>query len=185
MFQKIMSFFKSKREPKNIVKFKNIFVAMLVIIIALIFISSFEFGAKPQKTTKVDTKNISAMEYCEVVENRLTSVLENVKGIGSVSVFIMVDSSPTIKYLEETDIQKKQSGDLSDKQTESIKTTIVMSKNGTITTPVVVVELLPKITGVLIVASGAKDVKFKTMLINITSSVLSVDISKVEVMEGK
>ena len=185
MFQKIMSFFKSKREPKNMVKFKNIFVAMVVIIIALIFISSLEFGTKSKKITKVDTKNISAMEYCEVVENRLTSVLENVKGIGSVSVFIMVDSSPTIKYLEETDIQKKQSGDLSDKQTESIKTTIVMSKNGTITTPVVVVELLPKITGVLIVASGAKDVKFKTMLINITSSVLSVDISKVEVMEGK
>ena len=166
-------------------KIKSFFVVFLVVVIIIIFASSFKSDTKTDKVTKVDTKNISAMEYCEVVENRLVSVLENVKGIGNVDVFVMVDSSPTIKYLEETETQTVTNGASLDKQTELIKTTIVMSKDGTITTPVVVVEILPKITGVLIVASGAKSVKFKTTLINITSSVLSVDISKVEVLEGR
>lgn len=134
------------------------------------------------ESTKDDQNIISAIAYCEMVENRLISVLENVKGIGKVDAFVMVDESPTIKYLEERDVQNNNIEGKD--EVESIKTTIVLVKNGSVTSPVVVVEILPKITGVLVVAEGAKDIKLKTNLINIISSVLSVDVSKVEVMEG-
>ena len=49
----------------------------------------------------------------------------------------------------------------------------------------VVVELLPKITGVLIVASGAKDIKMKNTLINTIAAILNISVSNVEVLEGK
>ena len=94
----------------------------------------------------------------------------------------MVDSSPEIKFLEEQNSSSTQNGENS---IESIQTTIVMAKDGSVTSPIVTIELLPKITGVLIVASGASDIKLKTTLINATASVLSVNISNVEVLEGK
>lgn len=184
MLNKISSFLKIPIF-KNKKVLKTIFIVLLAVCIVLIFASSFTFESNKNKVTKVDNKNISAMEYCEVVENRLVNVLAGIKGIGNVDVFVMVDASPTIKYLEESQTEYYEKLDSGKPIVKSIKTEIVMSKNGSVSTPVVVVEFLPKITGVLIVASGAKDIKFKANLINVVSSVLSVEVSKVEVMEGK
>lgn len=165
-------------------KYKTILVIVLSFVVVGVFISSFVGGKSisKQNSESVEEKSCSAEEYCKGVENRLNNILASVKGVGSVEVFVMVDSSPTIKFLEETSITETGKGD---DNTKSIQTKIVMSKNGNITMPVVVVEQLPKITGVLVVAKGAKDVKLKTTLINVISSVLSVNVSNVEVLEGK
>ena len=63
--------------------------------------------------------------------------------------------------------------------------TIILAKDGTTTYPIVVYEELPSIKGALIVASGVGDVKTKLEICNIVSSVLKVDVSSVEVLEGK
>lgn len=181
---RLFGFIKNKKEKNtdkaNQSKFKIAIAILLMVIVVVIFFSSF----KTEKETKTKTieNSLSAMEYCENIENRLINVIGTVKGVGKVDVFVMVDASPTIKYLEEsiTSTEEKDGN-----KSTSIQTTIVMSKNGTITNPVVVVELMPKITGVLVVASGAKDIKLKTTLINTISAILNVDISNVEVLEGK
>ena len=172
---------KEKLKKGNIFsKIKMLIVVVLMLIVVVIFASSFKGEEKIKDVTYKN--NSSAMEYCEVLENRLINVIKNVKGIGNVEAFVMVDSSPTIKYLEETSttIEDKENN-----KNQTIQTKIVLAKNGSVTTPVVVVEKLPKITGVMIVASGAKDVKLKTTLINAVSAVLNVDIARVEVLEGK
>ena len=171
---------------KNSEKGKSTAILVIVIaVILVIFIGSFSFDKKESSvsTKKVETK-LTAMEYCNALENRLVNILENVKGIGKVEVFVMVDSSPEIKYLEEIDSSTNKN-EKDSSITQDMKTSIVMSKNGSLSYPVVVIERLPKVTGVLIVSSGAKDVKLKTTLINVVSSILSVDISNVEVLEGK
>lgn len=181
---RLFGFIKNKKEKNtdkaNQSKFKIAIAILLMVIVVVIFFSSF----KTEKETKTKTieNSLSAMEYCENIENRLINVIGTVKGVGKVDVFVMVDASPTIKYLEEsiTSTEEKDGN-----KSTSIQTTIVMSKNGTITNPVVVLELMPKITGVLVVASGAKDIKLKTTLINTISAILNVDISNVEVLEGK
>ena len=63
--------------------------------------------------------------------------------------------------------------------------TIVLAKDGTLTYPIVVLEELPEILGVLIVAKGTGDVKTKINISNIVSSVLGVSVSNIEVLEGK
>jgi len=161
-------------------KIKIVIVVILIFIVIGIFLSSLKTN-KPTEIKKIENK-LNALEYCESVENRLISVIGKIKGVGEVDVFVMVDASPTIKYLEESiTTTEEKDGNIS----TSIQTTIVMSKNGSITTPVVVVELMPKITGVLVVATGAKDIKLKTTLINAISAILNVDISSVEVLEGR
>ena len=161
-------------------KLKILLIVVLFIVIIVIFASSFKTKEKIKNVENETT--LSSMEYCAVVENRLCNVLRQIKGIGNVDVFIMVDSSPTIKYLEET---KTEVNEKDQDKTSSIETTIVLAKNGSITNPVVVVELLPEITGVLVVATGAKDIKVKNMLINAVSAILDVKVSNVEVLEGK
>ena len=165
----------------KILKLKNM-KHMLIIIVSIIVLVIFSGFFKTQsKEENIVENNIvwSWQSYCDELENKLKNVLGQIKNVGNINVFVMVDSSPTIKYLEET---KKESNDNAQVKFE---TTIVMSKNGSITTPVVVVEILPKITGILVVASGAKDIKIKNTLINAISAVLNVSVSNVEVLEGK
>jgi len=165
---------------KNTKKLKTIIVVFLVIIVCFIFLSSFK---KDKTSNIVETKKeTSLMAYCEQQENRLEYVLGQIKGIENVRVFLITDSSPTIKYLEET---KTESVEKDEKTSVVTETKIVMAKNGSLTSPVVVVEMYPKITGVLVVAKGAGEVKMKNNLINTISAILNIKVSCVEVLEGK
>ena len=167
-----------KGEKSN--KFKSLIVAMLIIAILVIFLSSLvPTQKKENKTTDDQLKTFSSLEYCAQVENRLKNVLSKVKGIGELDVFVMVESGVSYKYLEETETQESENGVISS------KVTIYETKNGSITSPVVEMEILPKIIGVLIIAEGAKDAKLKVTLSNVVSNILDVDLSKVEVLEGK
>ena len=154
----------------NSKKIKYIFVVLLCLIVVVIFLSSFKTTSKTN--TSVQSINYSGnsswQSYCESQEHRLEYILGSVKGVSDVKVFVMVDASPTITYLE----NKTNSTTSSANQT--IQTTAVEIRNGTITMPVVVVENLPKIIGVLIVAGGASDIKLKNTLTNVVSSIMKV-----------
>ena len=158
---------------------KTIIVCVLSLVVVLIFASSFKSKSVTKKQENL-TSNFSSLEYCKMQENRLESVLGSVKGISNVKVFVMVSESPEIVFLQDTNKNSQNTS-----QNESVQTTTVLVKNGSISQPVVKVERLPKITGVLIIAKGAGDLKIKTSLVNIVSSVLGANISNVEVLEGK
>ena len=170
-----LSFLKKIKDFKHI---KTIVVVILSLIVAVIFLSSFKTKSSKSEDQKNET-TLSALEYCKQQENRLESVLANVKGIKNVKVFVMVEESPEIVYL--TDKTERKTGG----ETTGITTTAVVVRNGSITNCLVVVEKLPKIVGVMVIANGAGDLKMKTTLTNTISSVLGVNISNVEVMEGK
>jgi len=183
MFVKVKNCLFNLFSRKNNSKFKYIIVVVLSVIVVLIFASSFTVSnRKNTKTNQISTtKSSIALEYCTQVENRLVNILEQVKGISNVNVYVVVDASPTIKFLEEVKEEKSEGQE----NVYLTQNTIVFSKNGSVSSPVAVVEILPEVAGVLIVAKGAGDVKVKTKLVNVVSSVLNVSVSKVEVLEGK
>lgn len=170
-FEKIFSGF------KNFKHFKTAFVVILCFVVVLIFASSFKTNSV-KKSVSSNKYSSRAIEYCSVQENRLEQVLKNVKGISNVKVFVMVDESPEIRYVQDKNESSSDSNSSSETET-------VLVKNGSVFEPVVVVEILPKIKGVLVIAKGAGNIKTKTMLTNIISSVLCINISNVEVLEGK
>lgn len=172
----------SKKQKNNTIK--TIIVCCLILVIIIIFASSFK-PVNTKKNEKISSQNLvytSAMEYCLVMENRLINVLRGIKGISNINAFVMVEAGPTFTFLEEV---KKDQNSNDTNQNNTYQTSVVLVKNGSVSKPVVVVEKLPKITGVLIVAKGATDLKTKTTLINVVSSVLNVELSRVEIMEGK
>jgi len=162
---------------RNFKHLKTITVIVLSLIVGLIFISSL-VPKRKQNIEKESVTNLSALAYCKDQENRIERILESVKGISNVKVFVMTSESPEIVYVT----------DKTETTTSGTTTTVesaVIVKNGTITNALVQIERLPKIMGVMIVAKGAGDLKMKTTLTNIIASVLGVNVSNVEVMEGK
>lgn len=162
---------------KNFKHLKTVIVVVLSLIVFAIFASSFvsKKSTKTQESTNVSSK---ALSYCKEQEHRLEQVLESVKGISNVKVFVMVDESPTLKFVEDSSQTQSQNQNISTSET-------VIVKNGSVTNPIVAYEILPKIKGVLVIAKGAGNLKIKTTLTNIISSVLGINISSVEVLEGK
>ncbi len=182
-FKRLFSKAEDDKEKKTF-SFKNLIVVILILVVLVIFLSTIFPKKKSSSESGLNglSNSFKSLEYCEAVENRLECVLKNIEGVGKVEVFVMVDSSPTIKYLMESNSTTNQNGESG---STSVQTTVYEARNGSIYSPVVEVEILPKIIGVLIVATGAKDSMLKATLTNIVSNVLSVNISNVEVVEGK
>lgn len=158
---------------------KVLIIALLVVVIISIFLSSFPSKTSVSTKTKSNTTQSLYQAYLDDTESRLINVLNSVRGISNVKVFLNISQSPKITYLTE---QKNSSTQAS---SQIALNTIVLAKDGTLTFPIVTLEELPEILGVLIVAKGAGDVTKKMQITNVVSSVLNVNISSVEVLEGK
>ena len=161
---------------RNIKIFKNKHIKIAVIILlvciaSLLFFSSVSLPKKEQQSaTKIQTQS-SALEYSKEVGANLQEILSGVKGLTNVKVSVVVESSPTLKYLT---IQNGEN------------VSVVFDKQSSTTnSPVVVAEMLPKITGILIVAKGTNDLKLKNNLLNAISATYGVDIAKINILEGK
>jgi len=163
-------------------KIKLVIAGVLFIVVILIFFSGIA-PANNNSSTKVREEVIVTTNYAEETEVRLKNILSNINGIGDVDVFVYVTSSPEIVYLKETESQTNQSS--SGQQVLTQKETIVFDKNGNLSSAVVVVTKYPKIEGILIVASGANDVKLKLKIIDAVSCILSIAPTNIEVLEGK
>ena len=163
---------------KNIKNKKMVYlvVCLCLVVVIYVFLVFRENRTAEEIYIAEDSLYLS---YVRETENRLSKVLESVKGLENVKIFLNVTQSPKITYLSE---EKITSNNESSKVEAN---TIILSKDGTKTYPIVVLEELPKIEGVLIVAKGAGSVKTKLELCNIVSSILGVEVSAVEVLEGK
>ena len=173
---KICSFYK---------KDKKIFISIcvcLIIFFALI-ISTFVDINKNKKvvsTKKIET-TISVSDYATNIENKLESLLSKLDSIKTVSVMVMVESSPQVTYLTEstTKTETKENNSVSE-----ISTIVVIEKNGSISTPVVVTTINPKITGVLIVTNKI-NATTKLAIINSVSNVLNISESCISLLQEK
>lgn len=158
---------------------KSLLIALVIVVILAICFSTLETKTTNSTTKKTNNSSSLYMNYINETEGRLEDVLNSIKGISNVKVFLNIAESPKISYLTE---EKKSTSQASSIE---VLNTIVLAKDGTLTYPIVVCEKLPAILGVLIVATGAGDAKTKLQIINVISSVLNVNVSSIEVLEGK
>lgn len=155
-------------------KNKNILIFFCVIIAIAIVLLGFGNNKKTstnktQENTQI-TYTFDALEYSNQVGANLQNIINNVKGVSNAKVVVVVSQSPKIEYLTEQ----------SDKGCA-----VVYFKNGSTYQPVVVTQFLPQITGVLVVANGVSNLQIKNNLINAISSVYNLNISCIDILEGK
>lgn len=108
------------------------------------------------------TTTYDLTEYAKVMEQRVAKVLSQIDGAGKVDV--MINFEKGVEMIPATN-------------TDGDKDTIVLVSGK----PVVLAEIQPKISGVLVVAEGAGNVKVKLELTKAVCTLLSVDSNYIEI----
>ncbi len=146
-------------------KLTRVLIVIISVILVLILSTSFKTS---NKETMVGTE---AENYILSLEKRLTDVLSKIEGAGDVSVIIKAESGMETILAKETIIKETSSGK------ETIESPILV--NGK---TVVLKEMYPKITGVLIVTNGSKNIMLMNKIQQATTSLLGVEINCIEIL---
>ena len=155
---------------KNNKKIKYLLIGLLlaVLIVAILFPSINKI-----KGDNVDTLTQNT-DYVASLESKLSQTLSKVDGVGKVSVVITVKSGMETVLAMKTTVTETSNG------TETVQTPIIVNGD-----TIVVKELYPEITGVLIVAEGAENITVMKRLQQATVSLLDVKIAQIEILGMK
>ena len=163
-FSLILQKIKSKK------KLQYLIIAVLAVVLIAVVFSCFDGSVKTEKQENTDV----VLAYVDNLENRLEKVLSKVDGAGNVSVVITVSSGMETVLATTTTTKNTANG------VEVVETPLIV--NGK---TVVIKELYPKITGVLIVAEGAKNIAILTKIQQAAVSLLDININQIEILTMK
>lgn len=141
--------------------------------------------AKPAATLQQDTVKRS---YEDILEAKLSNVLSQLKGAGSVVVSITLENANMQEYAKNVThdskvIQEKDTSGGTRTTTENKESEqILVSRENGIEHPVAVQEIKPAIKGVLVIAEGAYDSTVKANLSKAVETCLGVPLYRVTVL---
>jgi len=160
---------------------KSLVVILVLLVVAVLLFNSSDKSNIVVSNEKQSTNYTTGLDYINQIESKLNKVISNIKGAGNVNVMISIDSSPEICIAETTE------GKTTTTSGSSVTTTttepIIVKINGE-ESPLVLKETLPEIKGVIVVSSGAGDVKIRLDIINAVTTALGINSNKVEVFVG-
>ena len=135
---------------------------------------------------KKTSTTTTTIDYSQQIESKLEKVLSNIEGAGDVSVMVTVESSPqlVIATSKEEKTTSNNSTNSNSNNITVVETPVIVTKNG-VSSPLVLQEIQPKITGVIVVAQGANDAKVRLELLKAVQSVLNIEISCIEIFIHK
>ena len=162
----------------------KIIVLIIIFIVALVVFLKLSGEKSSSKTSSVSSSQVylTSLEYSQALEQKLESVLSQVKGAGQVKVMISLDGSPELKYAMDSDTKVSNSSNGITSSTSS-ESPILVGKNGS-TSPLILTEILPKVKGVIVVSSGANDISIKLDILNSVSTLLGISTDKINVLKG-
>ncbi len=153
---------------KNNKKLQYFLIILLSVTIIIVFMFSYS------KNDKKENVNAGIGEHVTILENKLEQTLRKVEGVGNVSVVITVESGMETVLAMETITKENSNGK------ETITTPIIV--NGK---TVVLKENFPKVSGVLIVAKGAKNISVLRKIQQATISLLDINLDQIEILTMK
>ena len=170
------------KKLKNIKHIEIIIVVIFILILLLICFAgnnTFSFLSKQQTTSSSSSSitYVSTSDYVSNIESKLKSILSNVNGAGNVEVMISVDGSSEIQFATDETITTNG------QTTEKTISIVFVTKDG-VNQPIITSEKLPKINGVVVVSSGAKNTKVKLQLMSAVQTLINIDCDKIQILEG-
>lgn len=184
------SFLEKLKDNDLIKKFSNIkgikiVVPLILLVLVLTIYYSF-FNDSSKKTSSFSSISYtSSLEYSKLLEDKLKSVLSSIKGAGNVNVMITLESGPELKIATQTDERTNTTTNASGTTTSItvVEEPIIITQNGE-ETPLVLMEILPVVKGVVVVAEGAKDVGVKLQLLEAVQALLSLSSGNIQILKG-
>lgn len=161
----------------------------------LIFLSSYFEKDKNKETPDEFPQSPSAVytseQYIEEMEQKLTSLITGIKGVGQARVMVTLEAGVEYVYVQEekrnTDLTRENgttevSGKVYEKENVEQKYILVEGADGK-KQPLLKTELQPKIQGVVIVCEGADDILVQNSLINVATTALNIPSTRVCVVQ--
>ncbi len=149
---------------------KTRFFIVAILVVAVFVIMFANFGKKSSDATQLDETEA----YVSRIENTLSEILSEIRGAGKVSVAVSVESGRETVLAVDTTVTQTDNGTIKEEK-------LVIINGKTVT----VKELYPKITGVLIVAEGADSLAVVRKIQQATTSLLDIDVSRIEILTMK
>lgn len=160
-----------------------------VILLSVVVLAIWFLPNDSQKSVSTNTASTSTTtaEYAKSLEDRLCKVLSSISGAGSVQCMVTLDGEIE-RVLAYSDDQKNSSSSNTSSNgttnksetTTSSKEPILVTVNGK-TEPLVLYEIMPNIKGIVVVASGAGDVRVRLDILKAVQALLNVDSSQIEI----
>ncbi|MGN1221633.1 MAG: hypothetical protein ACI4TT_00180 [Christensenellales bacterium] len=151
-----LSFLDNLKIVKKIKQNKHIGLIVVVIFVLILLLILFsDFNFNTSKMEMLETSTYSTYyQYAETLENKLKNVLGKIKGVGNIEVMVSLDNNS---------LNASNSNTSSDEQS---------------------LEILPNISGVVIVSSGASDINVKLNLLTATQTLLDIAQNKIQIYVG-
>ena len=167
---------------KKVAGLKPLLMIFVLLIVAVILynVSGFSTTATSSESDKIGYT--TSLQYIREIEDKLNEVIGNIKGAGKVNVMLSINSSPELQIAENT--EEKTITTASGTTTTKTYETIIVKSNGE-EVPLILKETLPIINGVIVVSSGANDVKVRLDILTAVSTALGINPNKIEVFVGE
>lgn len=142
-------------------------------------------------SSKAKSGDLSITDYEELYESQLKGILEEVVGVGEVSVMVNLDSGEEVVVEKDINVRNSQTKEVDkDKATRDITDSsrderVVLVNGGQGDQPIVVKTLKPRVRGVLVVAKGAESVKVKALITDAIQKALHVEPHKISILPKK
>jgi stage III sporulation protein AG len=187
--------FKSRMEDMGVRRvMQNLLIVLLVAAIAVIASSTF-FEGKRENRNSIETSDIQLNKelnfkatYEEQLENKLKNILEQISGVGEVSVMItlkvgkeIIPASNVIETESETNERDSDGGTRTVLQQSTDKKVVMRNGSGTEDQPLIVKEIMPEVKGVIVVAVGAEKPEVEAKLTEAVQTVLGIPAFRVKV----
>ncbi|MBQ0017324.1 MAG: hypothetical protein KBT30_01675 [Clostridiales bacterium] len=175
-----LSFVKKLKSIKHIEIIIVVIFALILLLICFSGNSVFGFLSTKSESTSASSQTISYVstsKYADELEVKLKSIISNIKDAGTVEVMVSLEGSAELSFASDKVITT------SAQSTTTETKVILVNSNGT-NMPIVVNEKLPKVNGVVVVSSGAKDVNVKLNILSAVQTILNVQADKILVLSG-
>lgn len=179
---KLRTFWKKLKGIKHI----EIIIGVIIIAIMLVAYSGFVNTSKTTKgKEKVVTTSANEFDY-SYTEQRLAKVLQDIDGVGQVQVMITYDGTAekvTANTISISTVTNNTSGN-STCNTSKTESPVIINNNGS-SSPYILKEIAPNITGIIIVAEGADKPVVKLSIMRACQTILQVNASNIEIFTMK
>lgn len=160
-----------------------IFVLFLIIMLLITFGGNLSIFSSSKTENSVTASSatftyFSTSDYLKETEDKLKTILENIDGAGNVKVMICAKTAGELVYAKNTEEKTTSSG--SQKTTITTSNIVMVTKDG-LSQPLVLMEILPTISGVVVVADGARNVDVKLNIISAVETILGLPSTAINV----
>lgn len=176
---------------KKLKNIKHIEIIICIIFIGLLLLIYF-YGFSGTSKGSVETIGTNTGElaftsssvFAKETEEKLEKIISNLKGVGSASVMVSVKSGSEIVIANSITEEKVISSDGESQNVTIVKTPIIVTEDGE-SKPIVLMEVLPTIQGVIVVAEGAEDTMVKLNIYRAIQAIITVASENIQVFAGK